>query len=77
MSDQEALRNEIARAVLRAQAEALRAQADQIESRYCTGLTAAWCPIHGDCVCDRENSMDADDCPLHNDLSHHAEGSAR
>ena len=39
----------------------------------CTGLTAAWCPIHGDCVCDREQSMDHPDCPLHAPESPHAE----
>lgn len=38
----------------------------------CTGLTATWCPIHGDCVCpcDELNggdlpAMDDNRCPLH------------
>lgn len=38
----------------------------------CTDLTAAWCPIHGDCVCDREESMDDRRCPLHSFDSLHA-----
>lgn len=32
----------------------------------CTGLAAAWCPIHGDCICDRGDHLEQDDdCPLH------------
>lgn len=39
----------------------------------CTGLTAAWCPIHGLCTCpDREQAMDSEDCPLHMRESTHA-----
>lgn len=37
----------------------------------CTGLSAAWCPIHGDCICDRENGLDHEECPLHNRGSQH------
>jgi hypothetical protein len=43
----------------------------------CTGRTAFWCPVHGDCTCTRdvegECMFDAADCPLHNDTSQHAE----
>lgn len=40
----------------------------------CTGVTAAWCPIHGDCTCpDRTLAMDDDRCPLHAHDSTHAE----
>ena len=41
----------------------------------CTGMSAAWCPVHGTCICpDRENGMLNDDgCPLHNRDSDHAE----
>lgn len=38
----------------------------------CTGLTAAYCPIHGDCSCaDREEAMDDFNCPLHGPASDH------
>ncbi len=58
--------------VLRERAEALIAAANQIEARQCTELSAAWCPVHGGCVCDRENSLDDQDCPLHSVQSIHA-----
>lgn len=39
----------------------------------CTGVTAAWCPVHGDCTCaDRLVAMDDDGCPLHDKASLHA-----
>ncbi len=45
----------------------------------CTGVTARWCPNHGDCVCggygtdewDDSSDMDDGDCPLHSHLSPH------
>ena len=43
----------------------------------CTGLTAAWCPVHGDCACSRGRNegldCDLDDpkCPLHAPTSEH------
>lgn len=64
----------------------LRRRADLIESQQCTGLTASWCPIHGDCLCPRdeggehvdrytgEPAMHDEDCPLHAPSSSHAEG---
>jgi hypothetical protein len=45
----------------------------------CTGVTAVWCPIHGDCSCRRETNggldVDRDDprCPLHAPDSAHGE----
>lgn len=52
----------------------LRALADRIESRECTGLSASWCPVHGDCTCPEPlEALDADACPLHSDASSHAE----
>lgn len=50
-------------------------------SAACTGLTARWCPVHGDCTCrnpaDHDDfgpsDMSAPDCPLHGDSSDHAE----
>lgn len=46
--------------------------------RVCTGLTARWCPVHGDCNCpqDRFDDRDMDglgNCPLHRMESTHAE----
>jgi hypothetical protein len=38
----------------------------------CTGLTAQWCPQHGDCACpDRTQAMDDPACPLHAPTSDH------
>lgn len=38
----------------------------------CTGIGAAWCPIHGDCNCpNRAYALDGPSCPLHRDGSDH------
>ncbi len=74
-----------AHARLDALAEALAARSAPLptERPTCTGLTAAWCPIHGDCTCTRshdsdtmrdepsgtEPTMDDDACPLHSSTS--------
>jgi len=63
----------------RRQAEELRARADEIESRLCTGISARWCPTHGDCSCPTNDDgevyeMDDWNCPLHAPESNHAEG---
>ena len=57
----------------------LRAMADTIESRdrqECTGVSASWCPIHGDCACpwNEVSGRDLSDfhCPLHGEHSAHA-----
>lgn len=43
----------------------------------CTGLTAAWCPVCGDCTCallpSGEPCLDSEHCPLHSVHSKHAE----
>lgn len=41
----------------------------------CTGLTAVWCPVHGDCRCrEREQGNYNDrDCPLHAPGSSHGD----
>lgn len=49
----------------------------------CTGLAAAWCPVHGDCTCPvyglgvdvdpEERHLDAPTCPLHSPTSTHPE----
>ena len=53
----------------------------------CTGVTASWCPIHGDCTCPRhplhgytvdshdslEPGMNDPACPLHAPDSEHGE----
>jgi hypothetical protein len=31
----------------------------------CTGLTAMWCPLHGDCTCPDGEPGDDPGCPLH------------
>ena len=53
------------------------AAAPQGAEPACTGRTAFWCPVHGDCTCSRDTEgecmFDAADCPLHNDTSQHAE----
>ena len=61
--------------------EALRALADAIEARDCTGVAASWCPTHGDCRgCTRHDDGEwdtyADACPLHGDRSAHAAAEA-
>ena len=46
----------------------------------CTGITARWCPIHGDCRCEGfiggnpDSDMDDPICPLHAPDSSHGEG---
>lgn len=40
----------------------------------CTGLTARWCPVHGNCVCDEAaNELSDAACPLHNPFAEHGE----
>lgn len=44
---------------------------------HCTGLSARWCPIHGDCTCEADDwskDLDSPTCPLHSSASTHAEG---
>jgi hypothetical protein len=63
--------------------EQLRRRADMLESRRCTGLAAAWCPVHGDCTCfigengeqieDDRDGLNSEDCPLHSIRSSHGE----
>lgn len=39
----------------------------------CTGLTARWCAVHGDCTCPRDEAhLDSQRCPLHGPESDHA-----
>lgn len=50
------------------------------EEPTCTGLTAFWCPVCGDCTCERSESGDCEfqgdaavpRCPLHSSASRHA-----
>lgn len=39
----------------------------------CTGISANWCPIHGDCTCADPEDKNDDDCPLHSASSRHGE----
>lgn len=40
--------------------------------KRCTGITATWCPIHGDCTCEPDFPLDSPGCPLHDMRSTHA-----
>jgi hypothetical protein len=48
----------------------------------CTGVTARWCPAHGDCTCSDDSiperhvtaTLDDPQCPLHKPGSDHGEG---
>ena len=70
---------EIVRRAAFADDDELRLLADEMRRRIlgCTGITAAWCPIHGDCRCpDRgwAGDLNDPDCPLHAPSSLHGEG---
>lgn len=67
----------IIRALIRSLCRTVVAWLDRTEPVQCTGVSAVWCPVCGDCTCrDRSEAMDDYDCPLHGDLSNHAEGGA-
>jgi hypothetical protein len=34
----------------------------------CTGISASYCPVHGDCTCPRHKIRDWDDIDLHPEL---------
>lgn len=61
---------------------ALRAEADRLEAVACTGVSASWCPMHGDCRCPEpanrheRHDLNHAGCPLHGPTSSHAEASA-
>lgn len=70
----------VAAPVIREVFEDLRAsRSPGATERECTGWTAVWCPIHGDCICDQDLKMaGAPDvewrkpgCPLHDEGSTH------
>jgi hypothetical protein len=54
----------------------LRREAERPKAE-CTGLAAVWCPVHGDCACDKPpgvvSTHDNPRCPLHGEGSEHAE----
>ena len=39
----------------------------------CTGLSASWCPVCGDCTCDVDGERNAKDCKLHSPSSKHGD----
>lgn len=39
----------------------------------CTGASAGWCPVHGDCVCKNPDDKNDENCPLHSKSSSHGE----
>ena len=55
-------------------------------SLECTGASARWCPVCGDCTCgpryegagaDEERTLDDDGCPLHGASPQHARSVSR
>jgi hypothetical protein len=53
------------------------AQIERLDVTRCTGISAGWCPAHGDCVCpyDEDNGHDFTNeaCPLHGTTSAHGD----
>jgi hypothetical protein len=47
----------------------------------CTGVSASWCPVHGDCRCPRldtgEREEESTTCPLHGEKSTHGDDEER
>lgn len=47
------------------------------EKVECTGVSASWCPVCGDCTCPRmstgERKKESSQCPLHGEKSTHAD----
>jgi hypothetical protein len=52
-------------------AQVAAAAMERARTPYCTGVTASWCAIHGDCVCSGDAVGAAPACPLHNEQSSH------
>lgn len=52
-----------------------QAEGERDAKPECTGISASWCPNHGDCTCERGIDGDCDFgapmCPLHGDFSTH------
>ena len=62
-----------------ARAMAFKAEWDKMKERMkkeykiqCTGITAVWCPVCGDCTCKDRCNLNDNDCPLHGVSSEHA-----
>lgn len=56
-----------------AQSELLGRKAEaQPKAARCAGVSARWCPVHGDCTCQPDDLND-DDRPLHSATSSHGE----
>jgi hypothetical protein len=52
----------------------LAGELDPLGITDCSGLTATWCQVHGDCACPEPEKALADpECPLHAPGSDHAE----
>lgn len=43
------------------------------DRQACTGVSASWCPVCGDCLCRNPADKNDDGCPLHDASSPHAE----
>jgi hypothetical protein len=50
-----------------------------VNEARCTGVSARWCPIHGDCTCPDDYTdihyLNAEGCPLHDSASLHGDDS--
>lgn len=47
-------------------------------SMACSGISARWCPVHGDCICQAAEENDLPDlnhtdCPLHGTATDHGD----
>jgi hypothetical protein len=43
------------------------------DGQGCSGISAGWCPVCGDCTCKDPTDMNDDACPLHSHTSEHGE----
>ena len=53
------------------------AEVAKLDVSECSGISAGWCPVHGDCTCPRDSTdtreEQSDDCPLHGTFSNHGD----
>ena len=53
------------------------AEIAKLDVAHCTGISAGWCPVCGDCTCPRDDTdtreEQSDNCPLHGTVSSHGE----
>lgn len=53
------------------------AEVERLDTTHCTGVSAGWCPVHGDCTCPRDGTdtreEQSETCPLHGGQSPHGD----